>query len=319
MTFRVLLVSAVVFAAAQRASAEAQRFDGKVVTVKPWLSSAAYGYTLRSIETKSELKWAPNTRAATGIDFYFHGFFGFGVGGLSELKSEDRLLKGDTTYSDYRFSFAFRSFQIIANYQQFHGFYLENTEFVNPSRLPSDPYYQQPDMTSQNASVLFTWIMDPSKYSLEAATDQSVRQNSSGGSWLVGGSVAQARFNNTTALVPTAVAGQFGADSGVTSADFTSVTVRGGYGHTFCWGTHWFGTLQGMLGLGTQVARYYDTTNHDDSQVIAKSDFLISTGYNGDQFLGGLMIDLDITNYRTRSLEIPVTLGTIKLYAGTRF
>ncbi|MEK7357920.1 MAG: DUF4421 family protein, partial [Bdellovibrionota bacterium] len=170
-----------------------------------------------------------------------------------------------------------------------------------------------------NTSILFTWIMDPAKYSLEAATDQSVRQGTSGGSWLIGGSAQQARFNNSSPLVPAAVAGQFGADASVTSADFTSLTVRGGYGHTFCWGTHWFGTTQGMFGLGTQIARYTDSATHDDSQTVAKFDLLLSLGYNGDEFLSGLLVDLDVTNYRTRSLEIPVTLATLKLYAGTRF
>lgn len=302
------------------AHSETTRFENKFVTVKPWIAIAAYGYSLKSIDTGSELKWNPNTRASTGFDFYFHGFFGFGIGGLTELKSEDRLLKGDTNTTDLRFSLAFRSFQVIANYQDIKGFYLENSEFLNPARAPGDPYYQQPDMTSSNKSVLFTWILDPSKYSLEAATDQSVRQSSEGGSWLIGASVSQGRFTNTSPLVPSAVAGSFGVDSGVTSADFTSLTARGGYGHTFVLQEKWFTTLQGLLGLGPQFAHYTDASGtREDSRIVPKFDFLLSGGYNGDQYLSGLMLDFDSTNYKTTSLDIPVTLANLKLYFGARF
>lgn len=314
------LVLAVAVLSTGIARADVTKFESKFVTVKPWLAAAAYGYTLKSIETQAELKWAPNTRASTGFDIYIHGWFGFGVGGLGELKSEDRVLKGDSNITDYRFSWAFRSFQFIANYQEFKGFYLENSEFVNPSRAAGDPFYQQADMFSSNKSVLFTWIVDPSKYSLEAATDQSVRQGTSGGSWLIGASAAQARFSNSGPLVPTAVAASFGSDSGITNAEFTNVMARGGYGHTFVFDTKFFTTLQALMGLGPQWARYGDSTgSRENSQVVPKFDFLISAGYNGDQFLSGLLVDFDTTAYKTTSLEIPVTLATLKLYLGSRF
>lgn len=300
-------------------AANAKSFDGKIVTVKPWVAIASYGYTLKS-DSGAQLKWNPNTRAATGVDLYFHGYFGFGIGGLTDLKSEDRVLKGDTNYSDYRFSWAFKSFQATANYQEFRGFYLENTEYIDPSWAAGAPYYQQPDMASSHKSVSFTWIMEPEKYSLEAATDQSVRQESSGGSWLVGGSAAQARFSNTTPFVPSAVTGAFGADAGITSADFTNFSLRGGYGHTFCFGPKWFATTQGLLGIGQQFAHYSDANaGHDDTRIVPKFDILLSGGYNGDQWLSGLIIDADASSYRTASTEFSVGLATLKLYAGTRF
>ncbi len=301
------------------ARAETTKFDSKFLTVKPWVAIASYGYGLKN-DAGAELKWNPNSRAGTGLDFYLHGYFGFGIGGLTELKSEDRILKGDTNYSDYRFSWAFKSFQVVANYQEFRGFYLENTSYIDPSWTSGAPYHQQPDMYASNKHVSFTWIMDPGKYSLEAASDQSVRQSSSGGSWLVGGSAAQARFSNTSPLVPTAVAGQYGVDASVTSADFTNLSARGGYGHTFCFGTNWFATTQGILGLGQQFAHFSDATGtRQDTRLVPKFDLLLSTGYNGDQWLSGLIVDADAASYRTASMEFSVALATLKLYFGTRF
>ena len=302
------------------AEAAINRFQDKFITIKPWVETASYGYDINSVSTPgAKLSWRPNTQQASGYDFIFHGFLGFGVGGLSPLSQQDKVLKGSTTYVDYRFSLPFPHFHLSANYASFHGFYLENTNYVNPSWKSGDAYTLAPNMESTNMSLVFTWIFNPANYSLEASLDQSVRQDSSGGSWLAGLSVAESSFTNDSALVPSSVQGNFGVNAQIQSARFRSLIASGGYGYTFILASHWYTTLQAMLGLGPQYAIYSSTTAKADSRGVLKQNLVASAGYNGDVFLIGAVVAVDAIDYRLESLDIPVQLSTFRVYLGARF
>lgn len=297
-----------------------QRFEDKILTVKGYAETAGFGYNLKNPDSGAETKWLPNVRASTGIDIYIHGWFGFAIGGKGPLTTEDRVRKGDTAYDDYRLSLAYRRFYASLVYQKHTGFYIENTTTIDPTRDPNGPLIQDAQMTTENIAASFIWIFNHEEYSLEAAMDQSVRQDKSGGSWLAGLSAASERIRSPNGLVPVLVRSQYGSDATITKGDFQTLVARGGYGYTVTPYSNWFLSGYFLIGAGTEFGNY-DVSGYGRYEVrpVSRAEIMASLGYNGDQFLSGIYLNIDNSTFKTASLEFSSSVTTIRFYVGTRF
>ncbi len=234
-------------------------------------------------------------------------------------KEEDKLQKGGTEYEDWRLNFAFKQFHVKLNYARFKGFFIEDSREVNPSWNEGDPFYQKPELISQNIGVNFTWIINPDDFSLVAAYDQTERQEKSGGSFLIGAAASETLFEDQDQIIPTNVQGPFGQHQHITEGRFQSFTVKAGYGYTFVLAKKYFAALSGQFGFGRQYMKIKGTDFSDSTWAPAKKgDLIVSLGYNGDDYYSGLFASGDQTDYKTGEMEIAVNQWMVRAYFGFR-
>lgn len=306
--------------ASSHAVAGVQTFSSSKFQLKPFIDVPLYGIDLIETVSGQAVSWQPNVRGNTGIDVHITDLIGFGFAARGPMAEEDRLLKGETQYQDWRFSFAFRSFHLVANYQSYEGFFLENSAEIDPSLGPTGGYIKDPAMKAVSASTGMTWIFSPQVFSMEAALDQTVRQDSSGGSWLAGVYLARTRFSSDNGLIPASLQAQFGNEGTTRALEFTSLTARGGYGHTFVYNNTWFLTLLMQLGIGQQLGLVETATlTKKPNQGSSSSNVIVSMGYNGDENFFGATSVVDNVAYYTDKIQVPQTLLGVKFFYGHRF
>lgn len=301
-------------------------FGDETVAVRPYVETPSYDFRLKvrthdgSGVTGRQVIWSPNLRTLSGADVSIGDWIGFGYAGKGPMSNRDRVNKGITDYDDWRLNIAFESIFVLLGFQKYQGFYLQNSSSIDASTGGSAPSIQSSAMKIQNVTASLTYIFHPQRFSLKAAFDNTVRQESSGGSWLVGVGASEIIFSDEQPLIPSQIRSEYGVDQNLIKGRFSAFLVRGGYGHTFVLGRKWFVSLTALLGLGVQAGKSTDTietrSNNSNANLL---DALLSAGYNGDQFFSGLQVIGTTTTYRTTSIEIDSAIYSTKVYIGVRF
>ena len=290
----------------------------ELLTVKTFIEVPGANLDFKSVSNDRIVKWKPNVRGNVGVGVSLAGIIGGSVSAKGPLSEEDRIARGDTRYQDWRFFLTYSWIQIQLNYQEYNGFYIENSKEVDPSYENNPNSIQEPAMSARNYSINSTFVWSPQDFSLPAALDQTVRQETSGGSFLLGAAVNHNIFNNDNLLIPATVRPEFGIDQNIMKGAFTTFSVKAGYGYSYIYGDRkWFLSGVLLLGGGWQNSKYADPTQEFTSdRAVGKGDLTISWGYSGDRYFSGLTLLADATTYETRSLLISSNLYLLSLFFG---
>jgi hypothetical protein len=300
-------------------SSAINEFPSSRLTVKPFVEAGTLKCNLEA-STGAVLNYVPNSRTQTGIEISIPKVMGIAIAGQGPMSSEDELKKGRTDYQDYRLSLNFDSFQLFFSYARYQGFYIENTGYVDPSRSSDLPYLQNREMSLQNINADFLWVASPESFSLKALFDQTVRQEESGGSLLLGLSLQDTVLSSQGPLIPASVRNEFGADQNIERGHFRTALARLGYGYTLVLARKWYAGLGITLGFGVQSSEYSDSTQTSTStQAPSRTDALGSLGYNGDRYFSGISFATSNTKYSTASFAVHPLLTSVRFFAGTRF
>ncbi|HEX4923517.1 MAG TPA: DUF4421 family protein, partial [Bdellovibrionales bacterium] len=181
-----LVISFLIFWWGTHARATINEFPNDFLTVKVFIDAPGMNLDFQSRDTNRLIRWKPNTRANVGIGASLAGLVGGSVSAKGSLTQEDRIAKGETDYQDWRFFLNYSWVQILLNYQEYRGFYIENSSQIDSTYEDSPNKIQARDMSARNYSVNTTFVFSPSSFSLPAALDQTARQEESGGSFLAG-------------------------------------------------------------------------------------------------------------------------------------
>lgn len=299
--------------------AQINEFNDKLVTPRFYAEAPSYEIDIKSKVSNSEIHWKPNIRTLTGIDVAIRDFLTLGIGWANNVGAGQAAIYGNSSYTDYRIALNLPWLHLETNYQSYQGLYVDNTSQINPSYSP-DIKMQDPNFSAGNASINATFILDPQKFSFVAAIGQSARQESSGGSWLLGVALSDTFFNSPSGLIPVTVRSGFGDDQNIQNAKFYGLNVKGGYGYSFIFDKKWFISLAATLGGGGEYRQYTDgVNNYSSGGATTKIDFLASLGFNGDDFLAAIIATADDTEYTTQSLKIPTLIGDAKFAIGAHF
>ncbi|MEK7357529.1 MAG: DUF4421 family protein, partial [Bdellovibrionota bacterium] len=238
-------------------------------------------------------------------------------GGLS---SEAKY--GKTESSDIRLMLALGSkdqWFISSYFNNFKGFYIENTSEVDPSRTSSDPRLQRPDLGIENLGATVTYVFSAESLSIPAAISQAARQTSSGGSFTLGVGFEQTRIKAESTIVPSQLSGQYGANAQLTDGTFTTASIIPGFGYTVA-GDGPFVTLLAGVGLGSQMKSYSVAgSSFSESGFAWKLIWSVSAGYHGDTLLAGATVYNDQTSFNTGALGVTSQLYAMRIYTGIHF
>lgn len=301
------------------AEASVKDFPDRPFTFRVFSGQPDLSYNFESLvsEAAPNIKYKPNTGSPTGIGFSYAGLIGFSyTTEINEQKVTEE--KGQTSYDDYRFTFAFSNFLIGADYLRYRGFFIENTNEVDPTA--TEPFIRRRDIRSTTIGGRFIWVFSPKDYSLPNLLDQSARQEKSGGSWMVGANYSQFEVSADSPFVPDNRQAEFGADATLFKGQFDTLSATAGYGYTWVFSQKYYIGLMVLIGTGIQ-SRSFETDNGKtrDTGRVEKFDARLALGYNGDRFFIGAYSEGDTTKFKTDAVQITSELLNFRIFMGLRF
>jgi hypothetical protein len=244
------------------------------------LGSQSYSLSLKDDQTGRQLRYVPNVGGVVRPEITYQDWLSLSWTFNSPLSEDEKVLRGHSDFTDIRLGLILNQFVLDAHYSQFHGFYLENTQEYFPSAVDS---LLRPDLYVRSMGVNFTWVWSPENFSVPALRSQNERQESWGGSWLLGGSLTEHNFRNDSSLVPLILASEFSFLATLRGARYRTLAVKGGYGYSM--GGRWFlgGALQVGPGLSLQDLKLDGPEGPaNQTRLSLQTEVLIGGGFNGD-------------------------------------
>ncbi len=281
-----------------------------------------YELEIISNTTGDTVLFKPNNHSQVGI-----GISAFGLGGAvfnsTAFTQEDIQQKGKSKYEDFSGSLFLGSkdqFLLSGYYNRYKGFYIENSQSVDPSVGPTDPFIQNSNLETFRLGGTLYYVFKPDELSLSAHLGQSAQQTSSNGSWFVRVSYDGLKIKSDQAFIPAVAQASYGADGLIEDGEFNTASLTLGYGHAWISSNNWFLFLQINLGTGSQFLRYkVNGETKSTTKQAFKGGSSIVTGYNGNDFYTGLKIDFDNTELPLETIKINTSSLLRQFFLGRRF
>ncbi len=285
------------------------------------IQSQTYEFAIESKTSEDKVVFEPNTHEQVGI-----GVSAFGLGGAvynsTEFTQEDVVNYGKTQYEDLSGSLFLGSkdqFYLSGYYSRFKGFFIQNSEEVDPSVSTTDPRIQISNLENFRLGGTLYYLFSPDDLSLSAHLGQSAQQTSSDGSWFIRLSYDGLKIKSSGPFIPTTIRSQFGTDGAIEAGEFNTASITLGYGHAFIWG-NWFAFIAINLGTGSQFFDYtVDGVKKSTTKQAFKSGTDLVLGYNGNDHYSGLKIVFDETDLPLESIRITTSTILVQLFYGYRF
>ncbi len=292
----------------------------KFATIKPFMAVINYDLNFSDESSDTEVIYNPNTRTLAGVSISFEDFMSFSMSTPLEQSPEDLRLKGETHYEDYRLSLPFNDIVFDFNYQQYQGFFVENSSSIDSGYKEDAPYLQDKNLRARNIAFMTTYAFDSDSFSILSALEQATRPTKSGGSWLVGFAYNESSFQSNKAFLPESVKSNYGENKDLKAGYYRGVFISGGYGQTWIFSQKYFISMTGQIGLGVQD-RTIITEQSERSGIYDATKFagFITTGWNGDNYLAGMKVKFDANAYQVGTLNVSTTSMYTDLFFGTRF
>jgi hypothetical protein len=236
-----------------------------------------------------ELNYAPNGNNSLGFGFNYK-WIGFSMG-FKTLDENDKSIYGETGYFDFQTSFILRKGFINVYFQEYQGFYLENSASMINNWPSQDVYLIRPDIEVFSSGIDYTHIVKPEKFSYIASFSQTEVQRKSAGSVILGGSLNYHRVSADSSFVPSGLIYEDAFNNNqVTDIRGITTNARFGYAHTLVALERFFLSLS----LDAGMAYVYSTYNESGGkqkhnfQVNPIASFKMAAGYNYNRWYLGL-------------------------------
>ncbi|MGE0526121.1 MAG: DUF4421 family protein [Bdellovibrionales bacterium] len=238
--------------------------------------------------------------------------------GLPQPRQEKQR-RGDSTYKNVVLSSYWRQNAMDLYFQDFKGFYASSpfTElsFAKPARYP-----QLPDAHILNAGFNWYYVVNPTRYSLRAAFDQTEFQLRSGGSWVYHPFFNHLEIYLGNAFVPGSNPNALSAIPNLAAGRFDTLGLGAGYGYTYI-RSYLFACIQGVLGPALQLQKLQRTEGGFTERVsyAGKLNVNFSAGWNYDRDVYGAKVLIDSLWARVENTEMYSSLVGIQIFYGRRF
>lgn len=261
----------------------------------------------------------PNAPSKTFLSLSYD-WYGLTVASINPVSSEKEQKYGESQALDYQFRFYFKKFAAELFYQKYKGYYIDNTDEVAPGWSTNGNKRLYPDLTTEHRGLSLTYVFNPENYSMASAFDQSVRQTSSGGSWLANFSFSQHLFNNPDPLIPTELAGSYGEFEKVSAGNLSSLSLGAGGAYNLVLFENYFLSGLLMINLGPQFMKYIKTDGTTSENSFGSQAHLkVGLGYNGPKFISGFSFAGDTATYTIEKTELTFQTFELGIFVGTRF
>jgi len=246
-----------------------------------YFSKKYASFTLPSSNDGQDIKYKPNTLLTMGLGVTYNNLtlnLAYGFDFLN--KSNDD--KGKTKSIDLQAHFFPRKWALDLIAIRHKGLYLEKDDYT-----PDDPnsYYYRPDVQQLFIGFSGYKVMNPERFSFNAAMMQNEWQKKSAGSLLLGGLIYYGQIKGDSSLIPAKVQDAFPQAAGIDDIHSLSVGIGVGYVYTVVIAKHFY--ITGSA-IGNINANFSTVKNMDDKKnktsVNPSMIYKAAMGYNSDSW-----------------------------------
>lgn len=263
------------------------------------------------------IKYQPNAGSRTALTLFYSNF-SLTASTPNSIESKDFEDKGFSRVEDYQFRFYYKYGTWDFFYQNYQGYYIENTNQVDPV-LSGSRKLLLPNLSTSHAGIQYFYILSPDDYSLGGTFDQNIRQTQSGGSLFLSGYVGQHSVNSESPIVPANLASQYGSFANFKQGRFQNTRVGVGYGYTAVLYKFYLGFIWGFSnGLQKQE---FDLVSEKFNRWVSSTgiNLRLGLGYNGEKWYSGFQYIMDNTGISFNEYTLGLTSGELKIFVGSRF
>ena len=267
------------------------------------------------------LDFSTNTPVQYGLalDYKWLGVeYTTSIAGVSTLDTA----KGTTTGQGFGFGYTGRSWWFRNFIRSSTGFYVEDPTVLDPEWEEGDPYPVRGDLENLSYGASINHGFNSRRFSQTAALWQMERQKRSAGSFTAGGAFWYTRSRAAAPLFPVQQAEQYEVPVVLSEVRRWTMSITGGYTHTFAFWQHGFFTVMVVPGLGAQQQQVRGTdgsTLTSGWDLAATGELRMGLGYVGDRWYLGLT---SFSFASSGNVSPEVTMGTgygsVRLAAGWR-
>ena len=284
------------------------------LTVRAFVLAPMMTAFLKDPETEYELEFKPNAPLSAGARV---SYAGYGLAYAHPVDTlEDEAEYGESDLTDLQIYSHHARFGVDAYYQRVRGFFLSDPAAGGEGCEQGDPCALRPKLEIQHVGLNGYYVWDPD-FSLSAAFDQGARQLVSAGSFLLLAGLNRVRLANPGPIAPPGA--ELGPDALFREGTFYGLAVAPGYGHTFVW-DDWFVSPALFAGLGLQYREdRAGGARRSGVGYSVKANLKMAAGYNGEDWLGGLIAVADGPAFKLEEASIQLVSGQIEIFIGRRF
>lgn len=252
-----------------------------------------------------------NLRLSLSLDYEFIGAsIGFSPKFISGNNDDD--LKGESSFTDYRFRFFLGNWTQEFIYSNIQGYYIENTGEYLPDWVENeDPYIQFPNLKVIKWGGTTSYVLNK-EFSLRNVVYQTEWQRKSAGSFIPELSYSFNRFSNKL-------------DGLKSFENAFDIKLASSYYYTWVIHKNWFVSSFISPSLGMRFSNYEEERNEgvfkDKNQHLIKSlDGGLQLGFGSRKIIFGANVNLDVNWYNeNKTTNIIDDKIYAKLYFGYRF
>jgi hypothetical protein len=237
-------------------------------------------FILPSPNDEQDLRYKPNTLLTMGIgatynNLTFNLAYGFGFLNNNENKGKTKSIDLQAHLFPYKWAL-----DLIAIKHK--GVY---SDPENYDADKSDNYYYRPDIQQLFAGFSGYRVLNPKRFSFNAAMTQNEWQKKSAGTLLIGGLVYYGQIKGDSSLVPKELESSFPNAAGINNVNSFSAGIGGGYAYTLVVAKYFYLTGSLIANLSANFSTV-ETTNDKKNKTAIKpaTIYKAAIGYNNDSW-----------------------------------
>jgi len=276
------------------------------LTIRLYTSEKFSAFSIMDFNIDEKLQYNPNRSLILGAGFSY-GILTINIGvNFAGINNKDVDIHGKTRYLDLQTHLYTRKFVIDLYFQQYQGFYLQNSYDMITDWPSADVYQIRDDIKVHGYGANVQYIFNNKKFSYRAPYTQSDWQKKSAGSFLVGAESYFVVSKGDSSLIPENIKHSF-FWQGIRfdhSKNFY-IGINGGYAHTFVIKQKFFTSISVVPGLAIGKSTLsYSTSNQSDISSFSVNASLMwrfAIGYSNSSFFAGF----SYVNLRLRNQAPP--------------
>lgn len=294
-----------------------------LVTARFYLLREGIGFYIRPQNAEKSLIYKANIAVKFGIAA-FYKWYGMGLAVKVPFIEKKGGARGKSSIIDLRVNAYGRALAAELSYQDYHGFYISNTELIDTSYVPGDKKYLRPDMRIEAYGGIFYYIPNFRKHSIRASFIQNEKQLKSSGSLLVVPSFLHAHISADSSVIPNEFAKRYQIPPGeqIVNGKFFTYGLSVGYSYTLVFLKGFYINMSMVPGVFFRTRDYesQDGINHDSRwNVLWLGRGAI--GYNSDKFYLGFggVFGFNNAPFPEGNISFHFDLNQYRFWIGTRF
>lgn len=279
-------------------------------------------FELKGEDQSESLRYSPNENLNIGLGFNYK-WMGLGVALNLGFINSDNDLYGKTNSLDFQLDIYTRKLLLNGNLQFYQGYYWRNPENYFPDWSIEDSAIVRPDIITGTFGFSGTYVFNHENFSFKAAFQNTERQLSSAGSWLLGARFSIYAISADSSLVPNELHDLYPNAVSLAGLSTVNLGISGGYTYTLVFAKYFYFNAALMIGLNLQSVAAYDLQGAslgEDGKMSSNAFFRAALGCNKPRHFYGFSVSTDSFLVKDpNATEFSYSFGKVRFYFGRRF